>query len=137
MLGVDTNVLVRLIVGDESTQHHQARALIELTRSQGERCRVDRVVLCELVWVLQRSYRYRRDIIVDAVDRLLRADDFLIDASREASLALADFRAGSADFADCLIARLNAEAGCRATATFDKVAADQVGFMGVGDIVHG
>jgi predicted nucleic-acid-binding protein len=37
------------------------------------------------------------------------------------------YRAGSADFADCLIERIAASAGCEKTMTFDVAAAKTVG----------
>jgi predicted nucleic-acid-binding protein len=137
MLGVDTNILVRQLVADDLDQHHQARLVIELVRSRGEQLRIDKVVLCELVWVLERAYRYKRPAIADLISRVLRIDIVVVDSLEAAWLALADYRSGPADFADCLIARTNVAAGCRATVTFDKGAATSPGFVSVAELVHG
>jgi predicted nucleic-acid-binding protein len=42
--------------------------------------------------------------------------------------AVKDYRAGPADFADCLVARANLSAGCAHTITFDRRAAKLPGF---------
>ncbi len=60
--------------------------------------------------------------LADVLERLLAARQLQI-AHRDAVVgAVQDFREASADFSDCLAGRLNQDAGCEDTATFDDAA---------------
>ena len=59
--------------------------------------------------------------------RQLRAKTVVIDRAAEVMKALRVFKASSADFADCLIERTAASAGCGRTMTFDVGAAKTAG----------
>ena len=123
MIGLDTCVLVRYLVEDDTAQTSKAAHLIE-TRCTGDAPGfVNRVVLCELVWVLESAYGYTRATIAATVESLLRTAELEIDASDAIWPALTAYRGGGVDFADALIGRLNRNAGCEGTATFDKGAA--------------
>lgn len=120
MIGVDTNVLVRHLVGDDPAQTPKARALLAARCTVDDPGYVNRIVLCELVWVLGRGYRYDRITIAGALEQLLNAAELQIE-DREAALgALAAYRTSKADFADCLMGLLNRAAGCEHTMTFDR-----------------
>lgn len=45
---------------------------------------INRVVLCELVWVLESSYCYDRSQVADVVENLLKADDLVVEDSNHA-----------------------------------------------------
>jgi len=123
MIGLDTNVLLRALTGDDAIQSPvAARILGELTpESPGY---INLIVLTETVWTLGRRYKADRAAITDAVESLLESQSLVV-ADRAAvieSLELA--RAGSLDFADALIGTLNRHAGCKATVTFDTKAGE-------------
>ena len=65
------------------------------------------------------------------VAEVLSADDLEIPFRPAALGALAAYRAGKADFADYLIAQINADLGCSTTATFDRAALDSSAFSSV------
>ena len=53
MIGLDTNILLRLGDDDDKAQRDRARALV---RAQGEGgCYVNEIVLAELAWTLRAS----------------------------------------------------------------------------------
>jgi predicted nucleic-acid-binding protein len=116
MTGLDTNVLVRYLVGDDPVQASRARREIE----RGERFLVDGVVLCELVWVLESGYGFSRADIAGVLERILATAQFEIEGKDLALTALHDFRRSGADFSDCLIGRRNRAAGASETLTFDR-----------------
>lgn len=125
MKGLDTNVLVRYLTQDDPSQFAAARDLLEEAERSDERLYVNAIVLCELVWVL-RGTRYRRGRaeIVEALEKLLDVPLFELESRDQVAEALVDYRSGTGDFADYLIGRLNAAAGCRDTATFDMLLSD-------------
>ncbi|HTO85561.1 MAG TPA: type II toxin-antitoxin system VapC family toxin [Methylomirabilota bacterium] len=131
MIGLDTNVLVRHLTGDDPVQTPKARALLAARCTVDDPGYVNRIVLCELVWVLARGYRYDRRTIAGALEQLLNAAELLIEDRDTAVDALAAYRGSQADFADCLMGILNRVAGCDRTATFDRDAASLPDFMPV------
>ena len=123
MIGLDTNVLVRYIVEDDEKQAELARIAIEEKCSAGDPGFVSLMVLCEIVWVLQRAYTCSRVQIAEVLMNLLLTETLLIEYHDIAWQAYHDYYDGNADYADCLISRLNHAKGCSTTYTFDKKAA--------------
>ncbi len=128
MKGLDTNVIVRYLVEDDPRQVARAVAYIDTHCTADNPCRVNRIVLCELEWVLSGAYRYSRALVADVMARILRTGEFVVEDGDDAWIALRQFRDGNADFADCLLARTNLAQGCEVTATFDRKASPLDGF---------
>ena len=74
MIGIDTNVLVRLIVADEPRQTSAARNFIRdrCTATIPGSCR--NIVLAEIAWTLAAGYGYSRHQIADAIERIMETD---------------------------------------------------------------
>jgi predicted nucleic-acid-binding protein len=123
VIGLDTNILVRYLVEDDAKQASKAAHLIETRCTEDSPGFINRVVLCELVWVLESAYGYPRATVAATLESLLRTAELEIDTADAAWPALAVYRNSGVDFSDAFIGRLNRNAGCDATATFDKVAA--------------
>src|SRR5438105_7779093 len=86
MTAVDTNVLVRLLTGDDSSQEAEARALF----ASGP-IWIAKTVLLETAWVLRSLYGFEEHAICEAFSKLLglknvRAED---ESAWAAALALA------------------------------------------------
>ena len=128
MIGVDTNVLVRFVVDDDALQAKRADALFRRAIAKGERVFISDAVLCELVWVLDAAYRFRRTEIAEALANLIRATGVEIDDSDVVHAALAAFRVGRGDFADYVIRDRALGTGCSSIATFDKRLWSERGF---------
>jgi predicted nucleic-acid-binding protein len=120
MIGLDTNVLLRL--GDEREPAQRARA-IALLHTQGRAgSYVNSIVLSEFAWTLGRRYKLTRDDVADRLAIVLAAPEFVVANPSEAARALERYRVGPADFADYFLAEMNRAAGCTNTATFDIAA---------------
>ena len=122
MIGIDTNVLVRYITQDDLAQSAAATVFLESSCSREQPGRVCLIVLCELVWVLARAYEYDRETVSRVLNRLLSAAEFEVEQSLVAWRALRDYQQGGAEYADYLIAHLNAQAEAQYTITFDRKA---------------
>jgi predicted nucleic-acid-binding protein len=120
-------MLVRFLVDAESdpAQHRQAVTYMEEHCTAEDPCYVSVVVLCELAWVLERSYGLDCGAIADQIEALLDVRQLIVADREVVRRALSDYRAGNADFPDHLLAWLGHVEGCDATATFDKKAAKQ------------
>ena len=118
MIGLDTNVLVRYVMQDDAAQSPRATALVESLTADAPGF-VALVSVVELVRVLASCYGLTREQLVHALDLLLRTRELVVDRADIVLKALRVFKATSADFADCLIERTAAAAGCDRTMTFD------------------
>lgn len=126
MIGLDTNVLVRYIMQDDSKQSPKANRLIEALTIDAPGF-VSVVSVVEIIWVLSSCYQLSRDQLAQALEVLLRTKELVVDRADHVLKALHVFKAGSADFADCLIERGASNAGCERTMTFDVGAAKTAG----------
>jgi predicted nucleic-acid-binding protein len=123
LIGLDTNVLVRYLTLDDPRQAKIATEVIEGATTAGEPLFVSTVVMCEVVWVLERGYRFDRAHVEHAIDALLRTAQLHFREKDLLLAALADYRGGSGDFADYVIGRDAAAEGCSRTVTFDRALA--------------
>ena len=89
MIAVDTNVLVRYIVGDDPKQSAAAAAMIDRVIERGERLFVPQIVLCE--WVLSYAYRFGREEIVAVLNQLRRGAQVTIEGADEVRRAIDAF----------------------------------------------
>jgi predicted nucleic-acid-binding protein len=128
MIGIDTNLLVRLVVNDDERQSLAVERFIQEHSSSEDPCYISNIVLIEMVWVLESAYGFDRNSVADVLDRLLEVEQFDFDSPDEVAAAVDDFRYRGVEFADCLLGRTNIFAGCEHTITFDRKAAKLPGF---------
>ena len=122
MMGLDTNVLVRYIMQDDARQSMLASRLIE-SLTVDEPGFFPLVAVIELVWVLSSSFELARAQVVSALEVLLQTKEIQVERAEVVWRALRIYRDSSADFADCLVERSAAAAGCARTMTLDRGAA--------------
>lgn len=122
MIGLDTNVLVRYLTLDDARQSALAVDIFDSLSADSPGF-VSLVVMVELIWVLESSYGFKKDRIIETVDGLLRSKELAVERAGAVRQALRRFATSRADFADCLIERCCQEAECQYTVTFDRKAA--------------
>ena len=123
MLGIDTNVVVRLLVSDDAEQTRRARKLIEESLDREDSVLVSLLVLIESEWVLRSRYEFERETILGMFRALLGARELSFEDEPAVEEALFHWKDSVCGFTDCLITAHNRQLGCRATATFDAKAA--------------
>jgi predicted nucleic-acid-binding protein len=120
MIGIDTNVLLRLFeVGDDAEQTAAARQLV---RDQAP-VFVNPIVLAEFAWTLRKTFKLDRATVYDRLAAVVEADEFKLAYPEAIARAVKQYETGAADFSDYLIGELNVAFGCDTTLTFDKAAA--------------
>ncbi len=119
MIGLDTNVLVRYIMQDDVQQAKLASELMEAL-TVDEPGFIPIVAVIELVWVLSSSFELVRSQVVRALEVLLQTKEVQVENAEVVWRAVRLYRASTADFADCLIERSAAAAGCARTMSFDR-----------------
>ena len=115
MRAVDTNVVVRLVVGDDATQ----------TRAAENFCSagawVSHLVLIEATWVLDAVYGRSAEQIATAIEMLLTQQQLTLQDADLVSSALEHFRQRpTVSFSDCLILETARRAGHLPLGTFDR-----------------
>jgi predicted nucleic-acid-binding protein len=112
----DTNVLVRVLTGDDERQSRIAQT--ELKKADVVALALQ--VLCELVWVLSQGYRIPSSEIAEAIQRLINGANVVVNRpAAEAGLALLD---AGGDFADGVIAYEGKWLGADTFISLDKMA---------------
>jgi predicted nucleic-acid-binding protein len=112
VIAVDTNILVRYLVGDDPDQTDRAESVL-----RGGAVLVPSTVLLETAWVLRSSYRFDRAAIVNGITKLLGLPGVEAEDSATAGQALTWYGQGL-DFADAL--HLASSGRAEAFATFDR-----------------
>ncbi len=113
-IAVDTNVLVRYLTWDDEEQAIAAANAIE----GADAIVVPTIVLCELVWVLKRAYRYAGPEIIDILRRLVGIRP--VEIERPAAEAGIAMLARGGDFADGVVRHEADRARCDRVVTFDQ-----------------
>lgn len=117
MIGLDTNIVVRWLVGDDRTQIEQARAAID---DVPDDLFLNVVVLVEAAWVMAGRYRADRRTIAAGLRSLLAHPRSVVLERAAIEDALTAYETGGPGLSDHLIGALNKAAGCRTTLTFDR-----------------
>jgi predicted nucleic-acid-binding protein len=115
MRAVDTNLLVRLVVGDDARQAAAAEAFVQ------PGAWVSHLVLAETVWVLESVYGLDAGRLAEAVEMLLNHQNLTVQDAGIATLALKQFRRHPRlGFSDCLVLEIARGAGHLPLGTLDR-----------------
>ncbi|WP_288093858.1 type II toxin-antitoxin system VapC family toxin [Thiomonas sp.] len=115
-VAVDTNVLVRAVVGDHPTQSEVAATVL----TDAELIAIATPCLCEFVWVLLRVYGFQPADAATAIRALLAAANVEVNRPAvEAGLLVLD---AGGDFADGVIAYEGHWLGGETFVSFDEKA---------------
>ena len=118
MTALDTNVIVRYLVGDNPEQAEAARRLID-GLTPGAPGFICREVVVEAAWVLERSYRFTPARVAEALMDLTASDSLVVENSDDVAVAAHRFRQGGAGFSDHMILTAADRAGATPLYTFD------------------
>ncbi len=122
MIALDTHVLVRFLVQDDSVQAKAAVEVIGQLTEANQGC-ICREVLVELVWVLERSYGYSRVEIGSVLDGLFSSVELVLEAADDLGSLIELYRIGGYGFADLMIVAAGRRMGATEMITFDRKAA--------------
>ena len=126
MAAFDTNVIVRILVGDDPVQTPKAEKAF-LTHAAANGVYVSLVVLAEIGWVLATAYGWDRATIHTRVEQLVRTHGVEVEDLELVEDALHAYARGRADLSDYLVlGRARADGGGRLL-TFDRKLAREPG----------
>lgn len=123
MKGIDTNILVRFLVGDDKAQTDKVYTIFKKAETDRQKLFVPFVVVVELIWVLESVYQINRTDIVDSINALLSMSILKFEHHLTLQQWVSAAQTSKHDFADLLIAICARDQGCESVMTFDKRAA--------------
>ena len=130
-IALDTNVLVRFLTQDDTEQFEIAQNVIN-NCSVKQPAFICREVLVELVWVLERSYKYSRNEITAAVMGLVSAAELKVETAQDVAEILPLYRNEGFGFSDLMIRQAAIRNGGHDLQTFDRQAAKLAGVTLIG-----
>ncbi|AQZ52960.1 PIN domain-containing protein [Martelella mediterranea] len=122
MIGLDTNILLRLVLQDDAEQCRRVDRLMESLPERGPG-HINAITLMEFSWFLRKRLRVGRAELAAAIADLLEARDIEVEDEWQVEEALDLMNRTPAEFPDILIALRNTKSGCHATMTLDRTAA--------------
>lgn len=115
MVSVDTNVLVRLVIGDNAEQVRDAELFV------GNGAWASLLVVTEAIWVLCSVYGFNNSEIMAALEMLLAHRSLIIEDAEVVTDALKLYRSKpKLRFTDCLILEVSKKTGHLPVGTFDR-----------------
>ena len=130
-IALDTNVLVRFLTQDDTEQFEIAQDIIN-NCSAKQPAFICREVLVELVWVLERSYKYSRNEITAAVMGLISAAELHVETAQDVAEILPLYQNEGFGFSDLMIRQAAIRNGGHDLQTFDRQAAKLAGVTLIG-----
>lgn len=126
LTGIDTNVVLRAVLGDDPVQSPVASAFFRgLTREAPGF--ITQITLAETYWVLSRAKSIARADCLAIIRSLVETEVLEFDDGEGVVRALTLAEEG-ADFSDALIQGAMELFGAAETVTFDRDAADRLGW---------
>jgi predicted nucleic-acid-binding protein len=127
VIAVDTNVLVRLLTGDEPEQARRSGELFARNRVF-----IPKTVVLETEWVLRYAYGFEPEAIVSGLRNLFGLANVNVEDLPAVKQAL-DWHAQGFDFADGL--HLASSTSARQFATFDRALVKAAKRIGASNVV--
>lgn len=125
MIGIDTNIIVRLLTRDDPVQFEAAVALVRNSSADAPLF-VNPMVVAETIWVLERVYKVDKMMARSQVAGFLDTVEIKVPDTLRMDNWGQWLASSHADFSDVVIAALNSANGCEKTMTFDRKAASSV-----------
>ncbi|HWR58273.1 MAG TPA: type II toxin-antitoxin system VapC family toxin [Thermodesulfovibrionales bacterium] len=126
---VDTNLLIRYLVNDDSRKAQIVDTLLKKARKGEIHILMPSVVVAELVWVLESFYKMETAEIADLVDSILNTPGLTVSDDSIVRSALKRYKTKGVDLVDAWIAAFAQDKGANEIHTFDKKH-----FKGIDDI---
>lgn len=128
LVGIDTNVILRLVVDDDEDQRRLVTAFGSGLNKE-YRGLITLVALLEADWALRSQFGFTRRQSGEALRKLTHIRGVDVESYDVVVRALLTVDEANADFADALIAERSVELGCEKTVTLDRKAANKVPAM--------
>jgi len=117
---LDTNIIVRLIAENNSTQHQQAKKIFMEVEAENRTVYLSLLVINEVLWILSRYYQLKRSVFVSGLIKLFSLKNIKTCEIKKKDLffLLDKYQKSSYDFTDLYLNHLVGKTGT--IISFDK-----------------
>ena len=117
---IDTSAILRLLVKDDGEKGKAVERLIRTSKQRGITLHVPPIVIMEIVWVLEKVYKYRRSATRELVDAILNTPELKCEMDGVFRKALLTYESKNIKFADAVIGHWGLNAGLETVYTYDE-----------------
>ena len=132
MIALDTDTVLRLLLGDDPVQSPAVERLWLKARKDQTNLFISDIVLVDIAWVLESQLKFSRHEIADILDQIFETELVVVSSAPTLDRALTAYRGGRASFADYLIREHAKLAGATKVVTFDRSFVGEAGFTVLG-----
>ncbi|XOF34149.1 MAG: PIN domain-containing protein [Candidatus Electrothrix sp. YB6] len=122
MQGIDTNILVRFLIGDDDLQTKTVYNIFKQAEADKNELFIPLLVILELIWVLESVYEISRKDIINSISDLLLMPVLRFEQQSTVQRFTREAYGNTYDLSDLLIACSAGQQGCDTVITFDKKA---------------
>lgn len=122
MKAIDTNILIRFLVGDDPDQAAMVYHMFKKVESEKKELLVPLLVLLEVIWVLESVYEIERKEIINSIGEILLMPILRFEQQTAIQKFILNSRKNNHDLSDVLIAHSAEAQGCESVLTFDRKA---------------
>ena len=122
MKAIDTNILIRFLVGDEELQTKKVYSIFKKAEAEKKELFVPLLVVLEMIWVLESAYEISRKEILESISDLLLMPILKFGQQSALQQLVHSAQGNQYDLSDLLIAHSAKINGCETVLTFDKKA---------------
>ena len=101
---IDTNVILRYLLGDHKIFSPKAKAFMELVSQGTKKAEIPSVVIVECVYVMEKFYKIPKNEIVDTLSKTLNFSGIINRDKSEILEALLQYANSNTDVVDCILA---------------------------------
>lgn len=120
MKALDTNVLIRFLVGDDVRQAEIVYKTFKRAETEKETFYIPLLIVLEAIWVLESVYKITRHDILDSLNDLVLMPILDFESKSAIMNFISSARDNKTDLSDLLIAHAAKFSGCECVLTFDK-----------------
>jgi len=102
MISIDTNILVRLFINDESAAGKKQCLVARKFAEKEKEVYISQVVQLECVWVFKKAYKLTKNEIISILNELHENGAYTLENEEQFFAALTLFKNSGADFSDAL-----------------------------------
>ena len=117
---VDTNILLRLFIRDDETKLNECVKLIRESKYSGITLYILPITILEIVWVLEKFYKYEKKEIREIVEAVLNTPELKCEMEHVFRKALITYDERNVKFADAFLGYLGLEIGIKTIFTHDE-----------------
>ncbi|MEW6087705.1 MAG: PIN domain-containing protein [bacterium] len=117
---IDTSVILRFLVKDDDVKKEASRKLIKDSKGNDVILYLLPVTILEIVWVLEKVYRFERKKIREYVESILNTPELEIELENVFRKAIEVYEEKNVKFADAVMGFWGLEKGFNTVYTYDE-----------------